>query len=384
MYNILNDIRVLDLCRYISGPSCCRILGDMGAEVIKVEKAGRGDDTRVMGPYYNGTSLYFPSYNRNKKSVTVDFRSDNGKELLRRLIAKSDVIVENFKAGTMAAMGLSFEEIHKINPRAILVSITGFGQTGPDAKRPAYDAIVSYRGRMYEDLGNGHFSLGGGMLSDVMAGINAALSVMLALYSRQQTGLGQHIDLCMLTSSVSSMPMDMANYFFNGPSANMLIDSPNGFFLTKDDKWMMLIAGPQSMFLRLREIVDDPVIKDEKYLTIPARIQENELLLEHVHAWVRTKTSEEMDQLMSEAGITCVKVSGWDDVLQDKQLLHRNDLLQMEIDGIGKVPYVRFPAKFSGLEYVEDTPPPQLGADNTAILTGLLGMSPDEVARYTT
>lgn len=384
MYNILNDIRVLDLCRYISGPSCCRILGDMGAEVIKVEKAGRGDETRVSGPFVNGVSLYFPSFNRNKKSVTVDFRSDNGKELLRRLIEKSDVIVENFKAGTMAAMGFSFEEIHKINPRAILVSITGFGQTGPDAKRPAYDAIVSYRGRMYEPLGGGKFSVGGGMLSDIMAGINAALSIMLALYDRQRTGLGQHIDLCMLTSSVSAMPIDMANYAINGPTENILIDAPNGFFLTKDDKWMMLIVGPQPMFMRLREMVDDPVLRDEQYIDVAARIRDNDMLKEHVSNWVRTKTSDELDEMMAGVGITCVKVSDWDDVLQDRQLKHRDDFIHMEIDGVGTVPFVKFPAKFSNLEYVEDSLPPELGADNMEILTGLLGMSPDEVARYTT
>lgn len=384
MYNILNDIRVLDMSRYISGPSCCRILADMGAEVIKVEKAGRGDDTRLMGPYFNGKSLYFPSYNRNKKSVTVDFRSDNGKEIIRRLIEKSDVVVENFKAGTMAAMGFSFEEIHKINPRTILVSITGFGQTGPDAKRPAYDAIVSYRGRMYEDLGNGRFSLGGGMLSDAMAGINAALSIMLALYDRQKTGLGQHIDLCMLTGTVGAMPIDLANYAKNGPTKNMLIDAPNGFFLTKDGKWMMLIAGPQSMFLRLREMVEDPVIRNDKYMEIPARIRDNDILQERVSAWVKTKNSDELDQMMAEAGITCVKVSDWDDVLQDRQLLYRDDFIQMQVDGVGTVPFVKFPAQFSNLEYVEDKSAPNLGADNMSILTGLLGMSPEEVENYTT
>ena len=382
MYNILNDIRILDMSRYISGPSCCRILADMGAEVIKVEKAGRGDETRVMGPYSNGKSLYFPSYNRNKKSVEVDFRSDKGKEIIRRLIEKSDVIVENFKAGTMNAMGFSFEQIHKINPRAILVSITGFGQTGPDAKRPAYDAIVSYRGRMYEDLGDGRFSLGGGMLSDAMAGINAALSIMLALYNRQKTGLGQHIDLCMLTSSVGAMPIDLANYAANGPTENMLIDAPNGFFLTKDGKWMMLISGPQSMFLRLRELVDDPILRDEKYLEIPARIQDNDLLKERVSAWVRTKTSDEMDQIMAEAGITCVKVSDWDDVMKDRQLLYRNDFIHLPIDGVGTGPFVRFPAHFSNLDYVQDKAAPPLGADNLDILTGLLGMTPEEAQRF--
>ena len=383
MYNILNDIRVLDLSRYVSGPTCTRILADMGAEVIKVEKAGQGDDTRLMGPYYNGKTLYFPSYNRNKKSVTVDFRSDNGKELIRRLIEKSDVIVENFKAGTMAAMGFSFEEIQKINPRTILLSITGFGQTGPDAKLPAYDGIVSYRSRLYQDLGNGQFSTGGGMLSDAMAGINGALSVMLALYHRQKTGLGQHIDLCMVTSSVGTMPMDLANYAKNGPTDNMLIDAPNGFFQTKDEKWMMIIAGPQPMFLRLRELLKDPVIRDEKYKEIPNRLQDNDLLKEILSSWVKERTCDEVYEIMTTTGITCAKVADWEDVLRDRQLLYRGDIAQMPHEGGGTIPYVKFPSKFSNLEYTEDFPAPELGRDNKEILTTLLGMTEEEVEKYT-
>lgn len=383
MYNILNGVRVLDLSRYISGPSCCRILADMGAEVIKVEKAGHGDEGRHCGPFCNGSSLYFCAYNRNKKSITIDFRSEKGKAVLRRLIEKSDIIVENFKAGTMAAMGLGFDEIQKINPRAILVSITGFGQFGPDSKRPAYDQIISYRSHLYEKVAEGDFRLGPELLSDTIMGMNAAMSAILALYDRVNTGKGQWVDCCMLTSSVGSWPIGLANYAANGDRGGYIIDAPNGKFQTKDGSWMILISGPQPMFMRLREIIDNPIIKDEQYINVENRIRDCELLCEIVRDWMKNKTSEEVDEIMAKNGITCGKIATWGDVLNDRQLKSRDDLIHLPVKNCGTVPYAKYPAKFSGHEYIEDTPVPELGADNVSVLGELLGMTPEEAEEYT-
>lgn len=383
MINILKNVRVLDLSRYISGPSCCRILADMGAEVIKVEKAGHGDEGRHCGPFCNGSSLYFNAYNRNKKSVTVDFRSEKGKVVLRRLIEKSDVIVENFKAGTMAKMGFSFEEIQKINPRAILVSITGFGQFGPDSARPAYDRIVSYRSHLYSKIAEGVFSLGPDLLSDTIMGMNAAMSTILALYDRINTGKGQWVDCCMLTSSVGSWPIALADYAANGDRDEYSIDAPNGEFQTKDGSWMVLISGPQPMFMRLREIIDDPIIKDEQYIDVENRIRDGELLCQIVRDWMKTKTCEEVDEIMAKNSITCGKIATWEDVLNDRQLKFRDDLIHLPVKGCGTVPYAKYPATFSGHEYIEDTPVPELGADNVTVLSELLGMTPEEAEEYT-
>ncbi len=383
MYQILNGIRVLDLSRYISGPSCCRILADMGAEVIKVEKAGHGDEGRHCGPMKNGSSLYFSAYNRNKKSVTVDFRSDRGKTVLRGLIEKSDVIVENFKAGTMAAMGFGFEEIQKINPRAILVSITGFGQFGPDAKRPAYDQIVSYRAHLYEKVGEGEFRLGPDLMSDTIMGMQAAMSAVLALYDRTNTGKGQWVDCCMLTSSVGSWPIGLADYAANGDRDVYMIDAPNGKFKTKDGSWMVLISGPQPMFMRLRELVEDPVFQDEKYIQVENRIRDEKLLCDILRKWMLERTSDEVDALMAKNGITCGKIATWDDVLHDRQLAFREDLIQLPVKNCGTVPYAKYPATFSAHPYLEDKPVPELGEDNEAVLGELLGMTPEEAAAYT-
>jgi len=383
MYKILNNIRVLDLSRYISGPSCCRILADMGAEVIKVEKAGYGDEGRRCGPMKNGSSLYFSAYNRNKKSITIDFRSDRGKDVLRRLIEKSDMIVENFKAGTMAAMGLSYEEISKINPRAILVSITGFGQFGPDSRRPAYDQIISYRAHLYAKIGEDDFQLGPDLMSDTIMGMNAAMAAILALYERTVTGKGRWVDCCMLTSSVSSWPIGLADYAANGDHGEYVIDSPNGRYKAKDGKWMSIVAGSQPMFLRLREVIDDPVLRDEKYLDLKNRVHDNDIMCGAVGAWVKERASDEVDKTMSTAGIPCGKVCSWDEVLNDRQLAYREDIIQLPVKNCGTIPYAKFPAKFYGLEYIEDTQVPEFGEHNMEILSEILGMTPEEVEVYT-
>ena len=382
MINILNGVRVLDLSRYISGPFCARMLADMGAEVIKVEKAGHGDEGRFCGPMCNGESLYFSAFNRNKKSITIDFRSEKGQSVLRKLIEKSDIIVENFKAGTMAAMGLGYEEIKKINPRAVLVSITGFGQTGPDSKRPAYDPIISCRAHLFAQIGEGEFCAGPDLMSDTVAGIHGALAAMLALYDREKTGEGQWVDTCMLTSSLATQAIALSNYAMNDGQDNYTIDAPNGIYKTKDG-YFNITSGPQPMFTRLRQLIDDPVIRDEKYLDVKKRIQDEELLKQHITKWTEVRTNEEIDQILGENMITCGRVSTWGDLLKDRQLEHRDDLVYLPVKNCGKVPYPRFPAKFSAHPEREDKPAPDLGEDNCNVLASLLGMSPEEVEEFT-
>ena len=381
MFNILNGIRVLDLSRYISGPSCCRILADIGAEVIKVEKAGHGDEGRHCGPMANGSSLYFAAYNRNKKSITIDFRSEKGQSILRQLIEKCDIIVENFKAGTMAAMGLSYDTISAINPGAILVSITGFGQFGPDSKRPAYDQIVSYRAHLYSTEKEGEFHLGPDLMSDTIAGMNAATAAILALYDRDRTGKGQWIDYCMLTSSVGAWPLALADYAMNGDRGHYMIDAPSGTFKAADG-YVAITSGPQPMYMRLRELIEDPIIQDPQYIDVKNRIRDNDLLMDRITAWTSVRSCAEIDAIMADAGITCGKVGTWHDVMNDRQLAYRDDIIQLPVKNCGTVPYTKFPAHFSGHKYIPDTPAPELGADNFSVLSELLGLSAEEIEEY--
>ena len=380
MIDILKGVRVLDLGRYISAPTCCRILADMGAEVIKVERVRGGDDARSLPPFQEGDSLYFASFNRNKKSITVDFRSEKGKELLRRLIEKSDVVVENFRVGTMEAMGFGYEEVGKINPRAIMLSISGYGQDGPDALRPAFDGIISSRAHLYEEK-DGGFCRGPELMSDTLSGIHSALAVVLALYDREKTGKGQWIDAPMLTSSASMQPILLANAAVNPGQNEYSVDSPNGTFRTKDG-WYTIHCGPQAMFLLLAKLVNDPVLLDEKYLDVNVRVREDAVLKERLGLWFMERTNEEITALFMEHAIPGGPVSTLTDVLNDRQLRHRGDIADIPMKNGGTVPFVKFPAKFSGHEEQQDSGAPALGEDNLSVLTDVLGMTEEEANTY--
>ena len=209
MPGILNGIRVLDMTRYIAGPYCGMLLADAGAEVIKVEKINGGDDTRQLAPWKNGISLYFPAYNRNKKSVAVDFRSKEGIALIKKLVAESDVLIQNFRAGTMEKMGLGYDSLKEINPRLIMASVSGFGQSGPYRDRPAFDNIIAAMASVCRVTEYGPFT-GRGALNDYMAAMYAAMGILLALIERENIGKGQHLDVSMFASSAMLRTINIA------------------------------------------------------------------------------------------------------------------------------------------------------------------------------
>ena len=218
MKGILNGVRVVDLTRYISGPFCGMLLADMGAEVIKVEKPGEGEISRTVGPWKNDVSLFFVTCNRNKKSVTADIRKPEGMAILKKLIAESDVLLENFRAGMMEKIGLGYEEVKKINPKIIMVSVSGFGQGGPWRDRPAFDGIISAVSGVTR-MEDGHVERSKGAIHDHMAGMYAMMGTMLALYDRERTGKGQYVDVAMIASSTMVRSDAIANAYLNGDQA---------------------------------------------------------------------------------------------------------------------------------------------------------------------
>ena len=214
----LEGIRVVDLGRFVSAPFCGMLLADMGAEVIKVERPGRGEDARSIGPFMNGESLYVPTFNRNKKGMTIQTRSPEGMALLKDLIAKSDVVIENYRPGTIKKMGIDYEELAKINPGIILASISGYGQTGPDSLRPAFDPVAQAVGGLYAITGtetSGPLAAGT-VISDLTTGLYTAYAILAAVLQRQQTGKGQYIDIAMVDCMVSMLHTYVANYSANG------------------------------------------------------------------------------------------------------------------------------------------------------------------------
>ena len=244
MAGILNGIRVLDLSRYIAGPWCGLLLADLGAEVIKVEKAGVGDETRTLGPWKNGKTLYYPAFNRNKKSVTVNFRDKKGVELIKGLIKESDVLLENFRPGTMKKMGLDYSEVKKINPRIVMASVSGYGQVGPYAERPAFDSIIEAMSGMMRYKADSSPTYSRGPVMDTMGAMYACLGIVLALYNRVHTGRGQYIDQSMYAAGITIRQMDLMNYEVTGEQiGESTADSaPYGFCKAKDG-WVNIHAG---------------------------------------------------------------------------------------------------------------------------------------------
>lgn len=381
----LAGIRVLDLGRHISGPSAAMTLGDMGAEVIKVEKAGKGDDTRTSGEFWNGVNLYYPTQNRNKKSVTINFRSDKGKELLRELIKQSDVLLENFRTGTMEKMGLSWEEVHKLNPRLIMASVSGYGNDSPYRDRPGFDSIMAATTGIM-DLNrseDGPRITGGIWFIDLMAGMWTVIAIEAALIRRAQTGLGQYIDTAMYDSCIYALNTFIPFYDVSGQiirnNTKNAYDCPAGRYRSKDG-YVICLAGSDGLFARLLTLTDDPVLHDPKYANQKDRLlpENYDVVNDAVERVMMTKTGDEWDDLFAQVGIPGGKIKDLGDVMKAPPTSARNVTVKLNVPGLGDVTFAGTPLHFSD-EKLEFTAPPALGEHNEEIYGELLGLSKEEI-----
>lgn len=378
---ILNGVRVLDLGRIISAPYCAMLLADMGAEVIKVEKAGKGDDMRSLAVFD------YPAMNRNKKSVTIQFRSEEGKELLRRLIEASDVLIENFRPGTMEKMGFSYEEIRKINPRMIVASISGFGQTGPYKERAAFDSIIQAMSGIMSVTGtkeSGPSRIGAPIL-DHLSGLCAANGILMALYNREKTGNGDYIDISMFDCAATMMFTHIPNYSAWGIIAgsedtNAPTAVPAHTFTAKNGK-IYINGGTDSLFKYIRTVVNDSELLKECYLDYHYRIEHVNEVLEIVQNWASRHTVEEIEKLMTDGKVPCGIVSTIDRVVADPQLNERKAIVDIDVEGYGAVKFGANPIKLKNYPVDEYAPAPGLGAHNEEIYCGLLGMSKEQLSK---
>lgn len=378
MNGILNGIRVLDLSRYIAGPYCGVLLADMGAEVIKVEKLNGGDETRTLGPWKDGTSLYFPGYNRNKKSVTVNFRTPEGIALIKKLVDTADVVLENFRTGTMKKMGLDYESLKEINPKIIMVSVTGFGQTGPCSTKAAFDNIISAMSGVARTTPRG-IATGRGAMHDFMAAMYAAYGIALALYERNQTGKGQYIDVGMYASSAMLRSVAIADYAMNGEFAFEDKDdsAPYGYIPTKDG-WLAFHAGTDPMYSRLLTVIDDPILHDPKYQDVVVRVEECDTLVQVVAKWASDKTSTEIEKIFDAAQIPVGAVATPKTLLNSAHLRETGHIVNVPINGLGEVPFCGFPFTMSEHQQIEYRKAPDLGENNEEIYEEL-GLSKKEI-----
>ena len=383
MAGILEGIRVVDLSRYIAGPYCSQLLANMGAEVIKVEKPGEGDTSRTVGPWKDGVSLFFQTVNVNKKSVTADTRTPEGLEIVKKLIAESDILLENFRVGVMAKMGLSYEEVKKINPRIIMVSVTGFGQTGPMKNRIAFDGIISSMSGVTR-IEDGEIQRSKGAIHDHIAAMYAAMGAVLALYDRQRTGEGQYVDVSMLASSTVIRSDSIAEAYLSGEEAAMSGDdsAPYGYLKAKDG-FINYHAGTNQFYHNLISELDDPILHKECYYNdIEARLNNRKEIEDVIRAWAADKTCDELDEIFQRIGVPSGIVNTPGRLLNQPQLRANGYIMEVPVAGLekyGPVPFVGFPFKLSNHPDIEYKSAPTVGQNTEEIYKTVLKMTDSEI-----
>lgn len=393
----LAGLRVLDLTRILAGPTCTQLLGDLGADVIKIERPGEGDDTRHWGPPYlkdeNGCerseSAYFCASNRNKRSVTVDMARPEGAALIRRLLTHCDVLVQNFKAGGLRKYGLDYESLSPEFPRLIYCSISGFGQTGPYSNQAGYDYLAQAQGGIMSITGapDGPPMKVGVGISDVMCGMYAAVAVLAALRHRDATGEGQHIDLALLDTTVAWLVNEAVNYFFSGIVPKRLGNAhPNIVpyqLLATSDGHFTLAVGNDAQFQKFCAFAGAPALADDpRFATNSQRVKHREELMPMIENITRTKPTQHWVDGLSALGVPSGPVNDIKQVFEDPQVLHRGMKIAVPDSHAqgGAVPLVGNPIKMSATPVGYRRPPPRLGEHTDEVLRELLGLSDNERA----
>ncbi|KIF81819.1 CaiB/BaiF CoA transferase family protein [Noviherbaspirillum autotrophicum] len=395
----LGHIRVLDLTRVLAGPWCAQNLADLGADVIKIERPGAGDDTRHWGPPYlkdgegrdTTEAAYYLAANRGKKSVTLDIATPAGQEIVRALARQSDVVLENYKVGQLKKYGLDYESLQREKPDLIYCSITGFGQNGPYAQRAGYDFIVQGMGGFMsvtgerDDLPGGGPQKAGVAISDLMTGMYATIAVMAALAHRDRTGAGQYIDMALLDVQVAMLANMNTNYLASGnPPTRWGNAHPNivpyQTFATADGH-IIVAVGNDGQYKKFVEAGGQPWLAvDERFATNPMRVRHRDTLVPLLADMVLTKSKQEWIDLLEAAGVPCGPINNLDEVFDNPQVQARGMRVDLPHPTGGMVKLVGSPIKMSATPPRYDAPPPLLGQHTQEVLGGLLGKSEAEIA----
>jgi crotonobetainyl-CoA:carnitine CoA-transferase CaiB-like acyl-CoA transferase len=386
MSALLEGIRVLDLSRYISGPYCAMLLGDMGAEVIKVEKTKTGEDSRSMGPFVGKISLYFTQYNKNKKSITLNTRNSDGFTILKSLIKKSDVLIENFRPGTLDKMGLNRETLDELNPNLIVTSISGFGQTGPYRGRTAFDCIAQCMSGLVSLTGeeNGPSYLTGTWVVDFVTAIYAALGTVAALYHRRDSNVGQQIDVSLLDCITSILATTIPQYTTSGVIEKRWgnrdkVTCPANTFRTEDGI-IYIHAGTQPLFTRLVQIMGVPeLLLDTKFDTVVHRMENIQAVEAVVAEWTSHRTCTEIEELLGNEGIPVSPVNDISQIVKNPQALHRKIFEYIDYPDAGQIAINGISLKFSKTPGSIRHKPPLLGEHNEEIYGTLLGFDAEKI-----
>lgn len=394
----LGHVRVLDLTRVLAGPWCAQNLADLGAEVIKVERPGSGDDTRSWGPPYlrdqdgqnTSEAAYYLTANRGKKAIAIDIATAAGQGLIRQLAAQSDVVLENYKVGQLKKYGLDYESLRAVKPDLIYCSVTGFGQDGPYAHRAGYDFIIQGMGGFMsltgerDDLPGGGPQKGGVAIADLMTGMYASIAVLAALNHKQRTGEGQYIDLALLDVQVAMLANMNMNYLCSGQSpkrwgnahANIV---PYQTFATADGH-IIVAAGNDGQYQKFVQIGGRPELADdERFSSNPARVKNRDLLVPILAEMVRQKTKQQWIELLEAAGVPCGPINQLHEVFEDPQVQARQMKISLPHPTAGQVDLVASPIRMSATPVQYASAPPLLGQHTEQILDELLALSPQQI-----
>jgi len=390
----LTNIRVLDITRALAGPYCTMMLGDLGADVIKVERPGSGDETRGWGPPfvgapygpYPGESAYFIAANRNKRSLTVNIQSSEGQEIIRRLAAISDVLVENYRTGELEKMGLGYQDLHKLYPKLIYCSVSGYGRTGPYADRPGYDAVLQAEGGMMSITGpvDGPPSRAGIPIIDITSGMFAATAILAALRARDTTGEGQLVDISLFDSHIALLTNVASNYLVGGQPPRRLGNAhpnlvPYDAFSARDG-WFILGVANEKQWGLLCDMLNRAEMKtDDRFASNRARVTNREVLVDELNKTFSQRDVNDWLGDLIKAGLPCGPINSIPQVFDHPQAQARHMTMESEHPSAGTVKLTGFPYKLSDTPAEIHRPPPMLGQHTEEVLASLLNYSVEDV-----
>ena len=391
----LEGVRVIDTTQVLAGPYGSRFLGDLGAEIIKIEAPGAGDMTRKFaGPSVKGESGYFLALNRNKKSITLNLKTEKGKEIFKELVRKSDVVFENFRPGTTKKMGLDYDVLKQINPRIIYCALSGFGSSGPYKDRPAFDYIIQAVGGVMSVVGEpgGAPVHTGFPIADLGGGVFAALGIITALYSREKTGVGQYVDISMLDIIISLWAFMGQFYLLSGDipgplGSGHVTNVPLGAYTAKDG-YVVITCTSQKFYENLAAVLSKEVEKfrdlpnDERFGTLSKRLENRKELENIINEALSTKSGEEWLEILEKGGVPAAQINNVAQAFSDPQVLSRNMIVEINHPKCGRIKTIGNPLKMSQISKEVFTPPPVLGQHNEEIICELLGYSEEELDQF--
>ena len=383
----LTNLKVLDLTRVLAGPFCTMMLADMGADVIKIEQAGKGDDTRAMGPFKNGESAYYMNLNRNKRGMTLNLKDPRGKELFLEMVKKADIVTENFRPGTMEKLGIGYEDLKKVNPGIIYAAISGFGHTGPYKMRPGYDIIAQAMSGLMSTTGwpGGEPTRTGTAMGDVLAGLSCAIGILAAVNSRNLNGVGQKVDVALVDSAVASLEIINMIYLVEGRVPQRIGNRyestyPYDSFRASDGS-LVIGAGNDKLWQNFCAAMGKPELTEApEYLKVQDRIERHEELKAIIEEWTMKRTVEEVLDLVNKAGVPCAPIMTIDKIVKDPHIAEAREMFVNTHHPVaGDLTVTGSHIKLSDTPASVRTPAPLLGQHNIEILGELLGLDVEKV-----